>query len=254
MAERFPRPGVNAHSTSVAGRVWLHDPSRVVRRLADIVEVDDVDICEPRMARVRSLRYEPLRHSAGRQWQWDDPNGDSTEKRQSLFNGDQRNVRLVELPGGREHPQRRRLTTDAIPTTATASDNAVSWRRHAMLFVVAGELDAGAARAISDRCRRYFGGVDEVTVDLSAATLVDSAGVRLIEILEWVVRESGGRFAVRNSSPIVQRMLDAIGVSFAPSVELPDPWAVQTGGDTTSAIHEQSHIDSVSPVLVTHGW
>lgn len=42
------------------GRVWLHDPSRVVRRLLAILEIDRFEICGA-VSPLDSPRHEPLR-------------------------------------------------------------------------------------------------------------------------------------------------------------------------------------------------
>ncbi len=171
------------------GRVWLHAPSRHVRRLIGAVGVDRFDVCEP---------------ASG--WQ---------RERRSEGRDDGREVRLVELAGGRHHPQRRRLTIDArytsLRTRIAAGDDTV---RCDVVYTVCGELDTVARSAILDREVRRYDGLQCVSVDMSGVTLIDSAGMRVIENLAAGVAADGGQFVLRNPSPVVERVLDTLDLIF----------------------------------------
>ena len=168
--------------TARGGRVWLHDPSRVVLRLLEVLRIDQFDMCRSVTGR-RSSGSHPVRM------------------------GD-RIVRLVELAGSREHRRRRRLTIDAC-TSTTRARRTGGWRRD-LLYAVHGELDASAVSLIDERCGCR---ADGVVVDLSGVTLIDSAGARVVERLAAAAVLAGARFAVRDPSPIVQRVFDVLHVS-----------------------------------------
>jgi anti-anti-sigma factor len=79
-------------------------------------------------------------------------------------------------------------------------------------LVIAGELDSYAADAADEPCRDWLTSIGrlDVIVDLSAVTLIDSAGTRLIERLADAVP---GRLTVRAPSRIVRRVFDLLNVA-----------------------------------------
>lgn len=190
-------------------RVWLHDPSRTVRRLIAVVGIDRLDICAPVIRRHRSLRCDVSPHLQHRDWHWD---GRTTEFGPIV--DDPPRIRLVELYGGREHPHCRRLTIDVAYTKSTARQDGTVGRRRDALFTIRGEFDTSAVIAISDGRWRCLEDVVNATVDLSEVTLITSAGLRVIENAAAVVSEAGGTLVVREPSPIARRVLNALDVTF----------------------------------------
>lgn len=152
----------------------------------------------------RSSVYRASPSSPRRVGQWDGRDtgvGAGNESRHVVW--------LFELPGGREHASRRRLTiVAALSARSDVVSPTVRHRRSARI-VVSGELDSAVASASVDGwC--CLDSVDDVTVDLSAVTIMTSAGLGFIERLDQRVRARGGCFGVENPSPIVRRLLDIV--------------------------------------------
>ena len=126
---------------------------------------------------------------------------------------------LCALPGGREHPDRIRLTIRTYTPLAhhhrhrgrNVRGNDPVGPKPAMMTIT-GELDSTAARLVADRCSDYIACTGSVVIDLSAVTLIDSAGVRLLEQFRDLAQARLGRVWLIEPSPVVQRVLDVIGV------------------------------------------
>lgn len=82
-----------------------------------------------------------------------------------------------------------------------------------MVFTVCGELDKVAAAAIDTRGFGSVDGVGLAIVDMSEVTVIDSAGMRCVEHLEAMVSAAGARFELRDPSPIVRHVVDALRIA-----------------------------------------
>ncbi len=126
---------------------------------------------------------------------------------------------LCALPGGHEHPDRIRLTIRTYTPLAhhhrhrgrdVSGDDPVGPKP--AMMTITGELDSTAVRVAAHRCRDYTASTGSVVIDLSAVTLIDSAGVRLLEQLRDLAHTRHGRVWLIEPNPVVQRVLDVIGV------------------------------------------
>lgn len=93
------------------------------------------------------------------------------------------------------------------------------------VLAVTGELDIGSAPVLREALLRLLGGdtVDDVVLDLSGVSFVDSSGlaVLLMGARRWGASEA--RMLVRSASPTVQRLLDLTGVRRAFTFEEEPP-------------------------------
>jgi anti-anti-sigma factor len=84
-----------------------------------------------------------------------------------------------------------------------------------------GELDLASVDQLDGKLRELREtGFDQIELDLSALTFMDSTGLRLV--LEWdnVAQRDGMRLRLRPGSPAIQRVFEVTGVAdrlpFAP--------------------------------------
>ena len=172
------------------GRVWLHEPSRAVRRLLAILQIDGFEICGS-VPPQRSPHHDPGFAVPRRRWNLDLPDATSG---------------VVYGCG---------LTIDVTVTQSPAEHSEELPRnRNDVVYAVHGELDAVAARRIGSGGLPCDERVGLVTLDLAGVTIIDSAGVRLIEHFATVVDAAGGRLVLREPNSIVRRVLDVLNVSF----------------------------------------
>lgn len=173
-------------------RVRLHAPSRAVRRMRELLGPVGFDVCGLDQTRPVTRR--------------------SPSRRCSTFQR-ARASRVFQLSGEPHDPQSPRLTIDATVVSSPPSGETGTTTRQ-VVYTVRGELDVTALAPMTGRHAEGFSSCDAVTVDLSAVSLIDNAGVRFLENLATDVLAAGGCFAVRDPSTIVQHVVDALGVQF----------------------------------------
>lgn len=183
-----------AHASG--GRVRLHDPSRSVRRLIDLLGIDRLDLCVPDAVRLACASCAPR----------------GTRRRGT--NPRARARRVVQVPADRGCPGAFRLTIDAGTATVPASSTQQGRPTREVLYTACGELDITAIDALLAHEEHGFERFDRVVVDLSGVTLIDNSGMRFIEDIADDVHAAGGEFALRNPSAIVERVAEALGVRF----------------------------------------
>jgi anti-sigma B factor antagonist len=82
------------------------------------------------------------------------------------------------------------------------------------IISVEGELDAHSAPALDEEITRLIGdSVNEVVLDLSATSFLDSFGLRALLAAQREVADKDGRLSLRNPSKPVQRLLDIAGLT-----------------------------------------
>ncbi|MGB3736861.1 MAG: STAS domain-containing protein [Ilumatobacter sp.] len=69
-----------------------------------------------------------------------------------------------------------------------------------------GELDAFSAADVSDRVIALVDAADDVVVDASRVTFIDSAGLRLIEVMSDRIDRRSGRLWLHEASSCVVRL------------------------------------------------
>jgi anti-sigma B factor antagonist len=79
---------------------------------------------------------------------------------------------------------------------------------------VVGELDAHSAPALDEELARLTGAaVNDVVLDLSETSFLDSFGLRALLAAQREVADRGGRLSLRTPSKPVQRLLDIAGLT-----------------------------------------
>lgn len=134
---------------------------------------------------------------------------------------------LCALPGDSHHPNGIRLTIRIRTSHPHQLGIGTLDSPESATMVIVGELDTSAARVVADRCIGYITSVGSVAIDLSEVTLIDSAGIRLLEQLRDIGRTRSGRVWLVEPSPVVQRVLEATGMQADTSPRHPYQQAVQ---------------------------
>jgi len=80
-------------------------------------------------------------------------------------------------------------------------------------FVVVGEIDAQSAAMISERLDPLPEGSDDVEIDLSSVSFIDSSGLRALIEIHDRAEESSRRLVLRSPSQSVTRLLDIAGLA-----------------------------------------
>ncbi len=95
---------------------------------------------------------------------------------------------------------------DLVLATAREDERAI--------LIVRGELDAYSAPALEDQVAR-MGAEDrqDVVLDLSETTFLDSSGLRAILTAYRRIGERGGKLALRHPSEPVLRLLEITGLT-----------------------------------------
>jgi len=85
---------------------------------------------------------------------------------------------------------------------------------HIAVLTVRGELDAYSAPGLEDQVARLIAlDVDEVVLDLSETSFLDSSGLRAILTAQRRMVESGGTMLLRTPSEPVTRLLEITGLT-----------------------------------------
>jgi anti-anti-sigma factor len=86
--------------------------------------------------------------------------------------------------------------------------------------VLAGELDAAAAAALSEQLRQVTADlVGDLVVDLGLLTFIDSTGLSLLISLHKRVRASGRSLTVTDLTPMTRRLFQITGLDQVLMVE-----------------------------------
>jgi anti-anti-sigma factor len=108
--------------------------------------------------------------------------------------------------GGQDEVEEQAVQPDLNVSTVRDGDRAI--------VEVVGELDAHSAPALDDELARLTGAsVNDVVLDLSATSFLDSFGLRALLAAQREVADRGGRLSLRNPSKPVQRLLDIAGLT-----------------------------------------
>lgn len=75
-----------------------------------------------------------------------------------------------------------------------------------------GELDADTCQGLGPRLLAAAVGVPTLVIELSELTFIDSSGISELLRVRETVDERGQRFAVRNPSTTVRRVLEITGL------------------------------------------
>jgi anti-anti-sigma factor len=116
------------------------------------------------------------------------------------------------------------LETDFTPsTTGTGASQLqvfVSRVESTTRVVLAGELDAAAAAALSEQLRQVTADlVGDLVVDLGLLTFIDSTGLSLLISLHKRVRASGRSLTVTDLTPMTRRLFQITGLDQVLMVE-----------------------------------
>jgi anti-sigma B factor antagonist len=102
------------------------------------------------------------------------------------------------------------------------------WQSDRVLYLV-GELDLASESEVLAALEERPEGLDELVIDLSGLTFMDSTGIRVVEGMATGPR--GVRTVLRAPRPSVRRVLDLVGVVHWPNVAV-------RGGDAAPGARE----------------
>jgi anti-anti-sigma factor len=86
-----------------------------------------------------------------------------------------------------------------------------------------GELDSSNVAHVADRLEEELRGADELTLDVSELTFMDSQGLHMLIKLGEAAAQKGSAVRLFNCAPQVKRLLDVAVPTGIPGVEILEP-------------------------------